>query len=194
MTNQIIFTHKVSQAIKSGDITKLESLYNRIMENLESLTGLIRGKLSNAERITAKALMVLTVHNRDIMSLLIQSKTMQLTDFEWSSQLRYYLEDGHCKIRTVNASFDYGYEYLGTSSRLVVSPLTERCYRTLTNALHMNLGGACIGPSSTGKTETVRDLAKAQGKPCVVFNCSAEMNYKSLANFFKGLASTGKIF
>lgn len=200
--NQTLWCTEVEKVLSEGVAgIGLEGYYKFLCEELLRTVELVRGKIPKALRTAIGALVVMDVHNRDTINEMAELNVQAKTDFDWLAQLRYYWDDkgesaqsgkpGTTTCRMINAMALYAYEYIGNQGRLVITPLTDRCYRTLMGAIHLNLGGAPEGPAGTGKTETTKDLAKAIAIQCVVTNCSDGLDYLAMAKFFKGLASSG---
>lgn len=188
----LYWTSQTSEAISSEGTPGLLAYHDQFASQLDDLILLIRDRgLKNVERLTLEALVVLEVHARDVLHEMGEKGVDSIDSFDWLAQLRYYWTDGHLDVCQINAKLRYGYEYIGNSSRLVITQLTDRCYRTLMGALHLNYGGAPEGPAGTGKTETTKDLAKALGKYCLVYNCSDQLSAKDMAKLFKGLSQAG---
>ncbi|KAI8914343.1 dynein heavy chain and region D6 of dynein motor-domain-containing protein [Gorgonomyces haynaldii] len=180
--------------LEEGYENSLKDYYKKQVNQLTTLISLIQGELTKGQRQMIMTVCTLDVHARDMVAKLINEKAENASCFTWQSQLRLRWDDidqNDCFINICDAVFRYNYEYLGNTPRLVITALTDRCYITLTQSLHLIMGGAPAGPAGTGKTETVKDLGKALAIMVYVFNCSEQMDYKSIGNIFKGLAQSG---
>jgi len=191
--SQVHWTAEVEAAFDSGTV---DVYAKQLSQQILDLIMLLRRGVNKAAKTTIGALVVIDVHAKDVIHGFVEANVKDKASFEWISQLRYYWEmddrqQENMWVKCVQTSFPYGYEYLGNSMRLVITPLTDMCYITLMGAQSLSLGGAPAGPAGTGKTETTKDLAKALAKQCVVFNCSPEMDYIMVGKFFKGLAFSG---
>ncbi|XP_042635783.1 dynein axonemal heavy chain 17 [Catharus ustulatus] len=193
---QIAWTSEVGVAFASlekGYENALKDYNKKQIARLNALISLLLGNLSAGDRMKIMTICTIDVHARDVVAKMIQTKVENSQAFAWQSQLRHRWDEGkkHCFANICDAQLLYAYEYLGNTPRLVITPLTDRCYITLTQSLHLYMGGAPAGPAGTGKTETTKDLGRAVGMMVYVFNCSEQMDYKSCGNIYKGLAQTG---
>lgn len=70
---------------------------------------------------------------------------MDAREFEWESQLRFYWDrdPDDLFIRQCTGAFSYGYEYMGLNGRLVITPLTDRIYLTLTQVFQIPFNQIC---------------------------------------------------
>ena len=154
---QMTWARGTEQALRGKEpLKRMIQWSNDYKNELQKLILKIRGNLTKLQRSIIVALVTTDVHARDIIDELIARKIDNIYDFLWQQQLRYYwesvganatLDDVNCWIRHSDARIAYGYEYMGATSRLVITPLTDRCWLTLTGSYALKLGAAPAGPA-----------------------------------------------
>ncbi|KAL3832089.1 hypothetical protein ACJMK2_023767 [Sinanodonta woodiana] len=112
---------------------------------------------------------------------LSRTKTTVTTDYQFST----------CFVQQMGYTFNYDYEYLGPVSRLILTPLTQRAFLSLTQTLKNFHCGTLIGPPGTGKSETIKDLAKFFGMNLFTINCNADMTLPMMTQYMMGMVLSG---
>lgn len=152
---QVAWTSEVTVSLDQGETP--QAALSIILRGLELLADVVLTDLDAITRRKCEHLITELVHERDVTRTLVVNKVISAKDFQWLYQMRFYLDRTiknpleQLVIRIANADFPYGWEYLGVPDRLVQTPLTDRTYLTLTQALDTQLGGAPFGPAGTGE-------------------------------------------
>ncbi|XP_042221258.1 cytoplasmic dynein 2 heavy chain 1-like isoform X2 [Homarus americanus] len=197
LADAILFTERCDESIREGRLTNYKKELETKLESYTSVDlssdGTPEGKTdSHVLELKLKALILDTIHNIDVVEILMQNNTTSVSDWAWQKQLRFYVgEGGSAYMKMVDAQFDYTFEYQGNTPKLVHTPLTDKCYLTLTQGMHMGMGGNPYGPAGTGKTESVKALGGLFGRQVLVFNCDEGIDVKSMGRIFVGLVKCG---
>eukprot|EP01065_Artemidia_motanka_P041378 TRINITY_DN5358_c0_g3_i1.p1 TRINITY_DN5358_c0_g3~~TRINITY_DN5358_c0_g3_i1.p1 ORF type:complete len:4876 (+),score=1837.91 TRINITY_DN5358_c0_g3_i1:119-14629(+) len=194
--SKVWWTYQVEDAfmkVKKGKKNAVKDLVKKLTSQIEEMVQEMDKQLGSQYRKKVNTMIIVDVHGRDIVDRFVRDAILDAREFAWESQLRFEWKKDvdNCVVKQCTAFLNYGYEFMGLNGRLVITPLTDRCFMTLTQALSYHLGGAPGGPAGTGKTESVKDLAKSLSYWCVVFNCGEGLDFRAMAAIFSGLCQCG---
>ena len=195
LASQAVWTNAVQKSLESGGTT-LQDLLNAQIRVLDLLAATVLGDLDAITRKKCEHMITESVHQRDVISKLINLNASSPMHYMWLLQMRYvYQPEGdflqRLYVHMANAKLSYGFEYLGVPERLVRTPLTDRCFLTLTQALCQRLGGSPYGPAGTGKTESVKALGLQLGRFTLVFCCDDTFDFQAMGRIFLGICQVG---
>lgn len=207
------------ELIEAGKSEKQDGTLDKNLDAIcysltESVNKIVKYLEDKKDNITKKNRMILynyiliTKHHLDITMFLRQERVRTVDNYDWQKLLKINMvqkknnmaQRGRNKnvddrfilqAEQLNNVVNYGYEYIGNKERLVITGLTERCFLTMMTAISVNRGSSLQGPAGTGKTETVKDLARNLAKYVIVFNCSNKNTYSTMETIFLGLLKTG---
>ncbi|XP_037072682.1 LOW QUALITY PROTEIN: dynein heavy chain, cytoplasmic-like [Pollicipes pollicipes] len=194
---QTWWTEEVETALAGQPATQLPDVLQRVEDMLGMLADSVLQDQPPLRRVKLEHLINEFVHKRTVLRALVNNKVDSPKAFDWLRCMRFYWDSKQAdplrqlSIHMANARFPYGFEYLGVQERLVQTPLTDRCYLTMAQALQAKLGGSPFGPAGTGKTESVKALGNQLGKFVLVFNCDETFDVQAMGRILLGLCQVG---
>ncbi|XP_012938795.1 cytoplasmic dynein 1 heavy chain 1 [Aplysia californica] len=199
---QIFWSENMENALqtaasKGGDNAPVVEVLKLVDSTLNVLADSVLVEQPPVRRKKLESLITELVHQRGVTRTMVKNKVNNPKSFDWLCQMRFYFDPKNTEvlqqlsIQMANAKFNYGFEYLGVQDKLVQTPLTDRCYLTMTQALEARLGGSPFGPAGTGKTESVKALGNQLGRFVLVFNCDETFDFQAMGRIFVGLCQVG---
>ena len=129
---------------RNSNISSVMDIVTQLEEKLRYLSQCVLIDMKLQTRKKCEQLLTEFVYQRDSTRHLNTINILNgKSDFSWQYHMRFYYSSSEkllsqkLKICMADASFYYGFEYLGIGERLVQTPLTDRCYLTLTQVRNM---------------------------------------------------------
>jgi len=142
LATQVLWTEETTRAfdeLEGGSETAMKDYLHTIRNRISHLIERVRTDLGGDLRVKIITIITIDVHERDVVDNFVLKKIQDQQLFVWQSQLKFYMEYKNpkdekriCVAKICDWSTYYNYEYVGNCGRLVITPLTDRCYITLT--------------------------------------------------------------
>ncbi|OWK08663.1 hypothetical protein Celaphus_00010850, partial [Cervus elaphus hippelaphus] len=117
----IFYNDCIKSFVSSHPKKEVEKVHAGMIHGLEEVAELVVLDTHNSRaKVVLGALLTLYVHCRDIVRDLLLKSIFNADDFEWTRHLQYKWNEKQklCYVSQGDASFTYGYEYLGCTPRL----------------------------------------------------------------------------
>jgi dynein heavy chain len=150
--NEVLFTSECEKALEEvakGSRDSLYQLRKKIMNNLSKSIVASRGEVDENMRRKISTFATIEVHHRDVVERLMKAGINSVKAYAWTTQIRYRFdsETNECRIYQARNISRYGFEYIGVTGRLVITPVIEKCYQSLLTALSFYQGASLYGPA-----------------------------------------------
>lgn len=118
----------------------LNEATKKIEININATILLLTKDLLPAVRFNLRTLLLLLIQAQSILNRLVEKNAESPDDFDWLGQMRYYFKENRIEVNMLLSNLFYGFEYIGNKKRLVITALTDRCYRCVFVALNQHFG------------------------------------------------------
>ncbi|CDK26410.1 unnamed protein product [Kuraishia capsulata CBS 1993] len=183
LTVQVIFTQFLE--------TDSTSLGVHVSSMLNISAGGVKDATTFVTRRKLENLIIELVHYNDVLSRM-ERKTVSLEFVQ-----RFYYDASvkdipdRLTVTLGTATLNYGFEYWGLPLRLVYTPLMEKSFLAMTEALDEKKGGSLVGPAGSGKTESVKALGQNLGRMVLVFCCDESFDHVAMSRILTGVCKVG---
>ncbi|KAI8911022.1 hypothetical protein EDD86DRAFT_269734 [Gorgonomyces haynaldii] len=192
---QIVRTEQIHQCVPTRYTHSLTDLSAICLNHIVDISTIMRERDELPKhRINAlKNLIITDIYYRDWCQEMIIHAINNQRCAAWHKglQYRFHIEDQVLLVQQNMETAHYGFEYLGSSPRLVWSEAALRGFTSIWSAMHMKMGLTGYGPDSIGKTDIFRDFSRALGRFCILFNCSESVTGAILSRLLTGMIMTG---
>ena len=193
---QLLFTSEITSLMSTRQAETCRRTEQRLRMRIREVAASLIKASTNIPKDSVKmfqSLLLNALHLTEVAQRLTHRKNAGNMQWEWVRLLRVYWKGDSdvCAIRCVDTELQYGFDYIGYHEKISITPLTERSFVTLFQAMTLQMCGVLTGSASVGKTETIRDMGTTCGRCVSVFNCSQTMDSVCVGRVLRGLVQTG---
>lgn len=148
--------------------------------------------VSGSDRRIVSNFVLYDLYMRDIVNELVSRGTTKKDNFVWRCVPKPIVKgNGVPCISLCNSDIDYGFEYMGINSRLIITPQTEKMFFAISQALQLQKAICVRGESCTGKADSIQSFARMYGIPFYMMSCESNIKFPNLVRILQGVFASG---